>query len=194
MILRRLSASLRSIAVAVAVLVAPIALPPAALADTTPVHGSVEVPLQPYGQLDLTRYSGLWYEIARFPNRHQRNCAAVTAEYAPRPDGNYAVRGVCPDAFGRNRPTVREGVARLDGPAELSVGLNAWLPVFRRSVFVLDVSEDYQIAVIGEPRRKYGWIMARRPEVSRAEFERAAQVLARNGYWIDLLEPVAPVR
>jgi apolipoprotein D and lipocalin family protein len=179
-----------------AAVMAGLALAPAqpAHADSTPVHGSVSVPLQPYAHLDLTRYSGRWYEIARFPNRHQRGCAAVTAEYEPRPDGNYAVRGVCPDAYGRDRPTVREGVARLDGPAELSVGINSWLPVFRRSVFVLDVSEDYGVAVIGEPRRKYGWIMARRPELSRAEFDRAAEVLARNGYWVDLLEPVAPVR
>jgi apolipoprotein D and lipocalin family protein len=189
-----LSTPLRAWLVAGAV--ALLALAPAAPArsDSTPVHGSVAVPLQPFGDLDLSRYSGLWYEIARFPNRHQRGCAAVTAEYAPRSDGHYDVRGVCPDAYGRSRPTVREGVARLNGPAELSVGLNAWLPVFRRSVFVLDVSEDYAVAVIGEPRRKYGWIMARRPELSRAEFTRAAEVLARNGYWVDLLEPVAPVR
>ncbi len=186
------SSRLRSLAVAAAVSLAAVAAPVAA--DVTPQHGNAAVPLHPYPALDLGRYAGRWYEIARFPNRHQRGCAAVTAEYEPRPDGNYAVRGTCPDAAGREAPTVREGVARVDGPAELSVGLNAWLPVFRRTVFVLDVSADYNVAVIGEPRRKYGWIMARRPEVSRQEYERATQVLARNGYWVDLLEPVAPVR
>jgi apolipoprotein D and lipocalin family protein len=163
-------------------------------ADVTPVHGDAAVPLQPYPDLDLARYAGVWYEIARFPNRHQRNCAQVTAEYATRPDGHFAVRGTCPDRLGRAGATVREGVARLDGPAELSIGINAWMPLFRRTVVVLDVSPDYAVAVIGEPRRKYGWIMARRPELSRAEYERAAAVLARNGYWVELLEPVAPVR
>lgn len=172
---------------------AALASAPAA-ADVTPIHGDASAPLQPFPSLDLARYAGRWYEIARFPNRHQRHCAAVTAEYEPRPDGNFAVRGTCPDLAGQTAPTVREGVARLEGPAELSIGLNAWLPVFRRSVTVLDVSDDYAVAVIGEPRRKYGWIMARRPEVSRAEFDRAAEVLARNGYWVDRLERVAPVR
>lgn len=162
-----------------------------AQADVTPVQGDPTVPLQPFAALDLERYAGRWYEIARFPNRHQRRCAQVTAEYAPRPDGNFEVRGTCPDPAG-GRPTVREGVARLDGPAELSVGLNAWLPVFRRTVFVLDVSEDYSVAVIGEPRRKYGWIMARAPEVSPAAYARAVAVLARNGYFTELLEPVTP--
>jgi apolipoprotein D and lipocalin family protein len=168
-------------------------VPAAARADVTPVHGDPAVPLQPFGALDLERYAGRWYEVARFPNRHQRRCAQVTAEYAPRPDGHFAVRGTCPEPGGRPA-TVREGVARLDGPAELSVGLNAWLPVFRRSVFVLDMSEDYTVAVIGEPRRKYGWIMARTPEVSPGAYARAVAVLARNGYFTDLLEPVPPLR
>ena len=186
--------SLRRFTLAATLALGAVWAPQVAPADVTPVHGNAATPLQPYSALDLNRYAGRWYEIARFPNRHQRGCAAVTAEYEPRPDGNYAVRGTCPDVSGRSAPTVREGVARLDGPAELSVGINAWLPVFRRSVFVLDVSDDYSVAVIGEPRRKYGWIMARRPEVSRQEFERAAEVLARNGYWVDRLETVAPVR
>jgi apolipoprotein D and lipocalin family protein len=164
-----------------------------AQADVTPQHGNPAVPLLPFAGLDLGRYAGTWYEIARFPNRHQRLCGQVVAEYTPRPDGNFAVRGTCPDTAG-GRGRVREGVARLDGPAELSIGLNAWLPVFRRSVTVLHVSEDYAVAVIGEARRKYGWIMARRPELGWREFQRAAAVLARNGYWVELLEPVAPLR
>ena len=169
-----------------------LALPPAAQAqrDVTPVHGNPDVPLQPYAALNLDRYAGLWYEIARFPNRHQRRCAAVTAEYRPRPDGHYAVRGTCPDTDPAGAATVREGVAVLDGPAELSIGLNAWLPVFRRSVVVLDVSEDYAVAVVGEARRKYGWIMARTPTLDEGRFAAAREVLARNGYFVDLLERV----
>lgn len=181
----------RSLALAGALGLAAMAPAPAA-ADVTPVHGNPTVPLQPYGALDLSRYAGLWYEIARFPNRHQRGCAAITAEYQPRTDGHYAVRGTCPDLNPGGRPTVREGVAVLGGPAELSIGLNAWLPVFRRSVIVLDVSEDYSVAVIGEPRRKYGWIMARTPEVDETRFARARDVLARNGYFVDLLERLEP--
>lgn len=163
-------------------------LPMAALADVTPVHGDPAAPFVVLDTLDLHRYAGTWYEIARFPNRYQRNCNAITAEYATRRDGNYDVRGTCPDRRpGRNGSSM-EGVARLDGPAELSVGLNAWLPLFRRTVFVLDVSEDYGVAVVGEPRRKYGWIMAREPQISTGQFEWAARVLAENGYHVDLLE------
>lgn len=157
-------------------------------AQETPVHGDTTVPFTPMDALDLDRYAGRWYEIARFPNRHQRGCAAIIAEYAPRRDGNYDVRGTCPDLRPGRRATTMDGVARLDGPAELSIGLTSWLPLFRRTVFVLGISDDYTVAVIGEPRRKYGWIMARTPRLSEARFAAAAEVLARNGYFADLLE------
>ena len=157
------------------------------------LHGDPSVPFVAMEDLDLDLYAGLWHEIARFPNRYQRNCAAITAEYSSRRDGNYDVRGTCPDRRpGRNGSTM-EGVARLDGPAELSVGLTAWLPLFRRTVFVLGVSDDYSVAVVGEPRRKYGWIMARNPQITDEQFERAAEVLARNGYYVDLLERVTSI-
>lgn len=162
--------------------------------DVTPVHGDPTIPLQPYAALDLERYAGLWYEVARFPNRHQRRCQAVTAEYAPRPDGHFAVRGVCPDIDPAEGVTEAEGVARVEGPAELSLGLNAWLPVFRRTVIVLDVSDDYAVAVVGEARRKYGWVLAREPQVDEAQFARARDVLARNGYFVDLLERLPPAQ
>ncbi len=163
-------------------------------ADVTPQHGDPSVPLRPVAVFDPARYAGLWFEIARFPNRHQRRCAAGTAEYVPRPDGHLTVRGTCPDRFAQRAAVTREGVARLDGPGELSIGLNAWLPLFRRTVVLLDLVQDEGVAVLGEPRRKYGWILARRPEISRRAYRRALQVLAENGYWIDKIELLAPVR
>lgn len=155
-------------------------------------NGDTSVPFRVVTELDLERYAGQWYEIARFPNRYQRNCAAILAEYSPRPDGHYDVRGTCPDRRPGRRAASMEGVARLDGPAELSVGLTAWLPLFRRSVFVMDLSSDYSVAVVGEPRRKYAWIMARSPQVSEADYARAVAVLEQNGYFTDRLERLPP--
>jgi apolipoprotein D and lipocalin family protein len=162
------------------------------LAEERDVNGDPAVPFRVVAALDLDRYAGQWFEIARFPNRYQRNCAAVLAEYTPRPDGHYDVRGTCPDRRPGRRAASMEGVARLDGPAELSVGLTSWMPFFRRSVFVMDMAPDYSVAVVGEPRRKYAWIMARTPEVSDAEYARALAVLAESGYFVDLLERLPP--
>jgi len=156
-------------------------------------HGNPQAPFVTVTDLDLERYAGAWYEIARFPNRYQRNCAAVMAEYTPRRDGNFDVRGSCPDRRPGRGTSSMEGVARVDGPAELSVGLTSWLPLFRRSVFVLDMAPDYSVAVVGEPRRKYAWIMARQPEVTDEQFARAAEALRLNGYVPEMLERLPPV-
>ena len=44
--------------------------------------------LEPVRSLDLERYLGTWYEIARYPNRFERKCAGfTTATYSARPDG-----------------------------------------------------------------------------------------------------------
>jgi apolipoprotein D and lipocalin family protein len=185
-----MSKPLRTLLAALAV-VASFAAPPAARAQfggQTEVHGDPSIPFVAMDDLNLDLYAGLWYEIARFPNRYQRNCAAITAEYTARRDGNFDVRGTCPDRRPGRSGSTMEGVARLDGPAELSVGLTAWMPLFRRTVFVLDVSPDYAVAVVGEPRRKYGWIMAREPQITEEQFARATEVLARNGYFPELLE------
>jgi apolipoprotein D and lipocalin family protein len=156
-------------------------------------HGNPLAPFRTVEALDLHSYAGEWYEIARFPNRYQRNCNAIVAEYRPRSDGNYDVRGICPDRRPGRNASAMEGVARRDGPAELSVGLTAWLPLFRRSVFVLDMAPDYSVAVVGEPRRKYAWIMARAPVVTDAQYNRAITVLRENGYVPELLERLSPV-
>lgn len=180
--------SLISPALLAAALLAPAPAPAFPIGGRTEVHGDTSVPFQPMPDLRPEAYAGRWYEIARFPNRYQQGCAAITAEYRPRPDGHYDVSGTCPDLRPGRRPTEAAGVARLDGPAELSIGLTSWIPLFRRSVFVLDVSADYSVAVIGEPRRKYAWIMARTPALDEARFAQAAAVLARNGYFVDRLE------
>jgi apolipoprotein D and lipocalin family protein len=165
---------------------------PDGAARASDVNGDPGVPFRVVAALDLDRYAGAWFEIARYPNRYQRNCAAILAEYTPRPDGHYDVRGTCPDRRPGRRAASMEGVARLDGPAELSVGLTAWLPLFRRSVFVMDVAPDYRVAVVGEPRRKYAWIMARSPQISDADYAWAVAVLAASGYFVDRLERLPP--
>lgn len=155
-------------------------------------HANLAAPFTAMSDLDLDLYAGTWFEIARFPNRYQRNCGAILAEYRPRPDGNYDVRGTCPNRQPGRRATTMDGVARVDGPAELSIGLTSWMPLFRRSVFVLDIAPDYSVAVIGEPRRKYAWIMARSTQLTTAQFDRAADVLRANGFAPELLERLPP--
>src|SRR5919112_419129 len=75
-------------------------------------HRADKEPLRVVPAVDLSRYAGLWYEVARLPNRFEEKCAAdVTAEYTPRDDGRITVVNRCRKRDGRM--TEAEGVARL---------------------------------------------------------------------------------
>jgi apolipoprotein D and lipocalin family protein len=119
-------------------------------------------------QVDLNRYCGTWYEIARLPNRFQRDCAGnTTAEYSMLPDGRIKVVNRCQKADGS--VITAEGIARKkdrDGSnAKLEVRFApswlGWLPMVWGSYWIIDLAPDYSYASVGDPSRKYLWILSR---------------------------------
>ncbi len=117
--------------------------------------------------VDLSRYAGRWYEIARYPNRFQKQCVSdVTAEYVPQPDGRITVINRCRRADGTWDEA--KGVARRAGAdtsnAKLEVrfapAFLSFLPVWG-DYWVMDLAPDYSHAVVGSPDRKYLWVLAR---------------------------------
>lgn len=132
--------------------------------------------------VDLERYLGTWYEIARYPNRFQKECVAVTAEYSLRDDGRIRVVNAC-----------RKGA--LDGPAKSIEGkawivdraTNAKLKVqffwpFRGAYWIIDLGKDYEYAVVGHPNRKYLWILSRTPRMEPAVYDAVVGRLVKQGY------------
>ena len=120
--------------------------------------------------VDLERYAGPWFEIARIPNRFQRHCAShVTARYTLREDGDLSVLNRCLKADGSRDEA--EGVARIvdrETNAKLKVSFVSvlgWRP-FWGDYWILDVGADYEWALVGTGNRKYGWILSREPEIS----------------------------
>lgn len=140
------------------------------------------VPMTVQTDLDIGRYQGLWFEIARYPNRFERDCVAVTAEYALLDNGQVSVRNSCRKHRFDGPLEVAEGRARVEGPGRLSVNFVRFLPFIRGDYYVLDVTPDYAVAVVGEPSGRFGWILARQPRLSPPALERARAVLERNGY------------
>jgi len=157
---------------------------------TAQLHGDQNAPISTVPDLDINRYTGLWYEIARYPNRFERNCYAVTAEYALNDNGTIAVLNTCREGAVDGPVDVAEGRARIEGPGQLSVNFVRFLPFIRGDYYVLDITDDYSLAVVGEPGRNYGWILARAPQISDTEFARATATLERNGYDLSALERV----
>ena len=142
-----------------------------------PVQGDDgEEPLEVLPSVDLTRYAGKWYEIARLPNRFQRACAGnTTATYTLRPDGKITVLNECRTADGRRKSAT--GTARVAD----SRGPNTKLKVsffwpFSGKYWIIDLDPEYQWAVVGEPGRDYLWILSREPRLDTALYQ---QIVAR---------------
>lgn len=140
------------------------------------------VEMVPVTELDLDRYLGKWYEIARFPNRFEKGCEGVTAEYALRTDGKISVLNTCRVGAPDGEVKVADGQAKVVGTGRLSVTFVPWLPFAKGDYWVLYLDADYTLAVVGAPRGTTGWILSRTPSISPEARSRAEKVLVQNGY------------
>ena len=163
---------------------------PVALANEPP-------PLATIGALDVPRYLGRWYEIAKYPNRFQRMCVADTsAEYKLEPDGRVQVTNRCRMENGEWNEAV--GVARQIGDAtspKLEVRFApAWLsfiPAVWGNYWIIDLDPEYQLVAISEPRREYLWVLSRSPMVAKDAYSALLERLRRLGFDTNRLESSA---
>jgi apolipoprotein D and lipocalin family protein len=152
----------------------------------------------PVPDLDLSRYAGTWYEVARLPNRFQDRCIGdVTATYELRDDGAVTVINRCMKANGMMTEVVgRARKAERDGPtSKLEVrfapGWLGWLPFVWADYWVLHLSPGYDLAIVGGPSRKYLWILSRTPTVDETTMQELMGKAAAQGYAVnDLVRTV----
>jgi apolipoprotein D and lipocalin family protein len=136
--------------------------------------------------VDLDRYVGLWYEIAKIPNRFQKKCAVgTTAYYSLKDDGKISVVNRCIDGEGKVvRATGLAKVEDAQSNAKLKVSFVRVVGVslFWGDYWIIGLAEDYRYAVVGTAKRNYGWILARQPELSAADLAEVHAILRRQGY------------
>ena len=137
--------------------------------------------------IDVQKYAGRWYEVARLPMYFQRNCASdVQAKYSLNSDKTIKVRNQCMNKEGKL--DVSEGVAypQNDGNSQLKVsflpkGLR-WVPFSKGDYWVLRVDEDYQVALVGGPSHRYLWLLSRTPDMDEAVIENYLNTAKAQGY------------
>ena len=140
-------------------------------------------PLSKVSKVDINRYLGLWYEIARIDHSFQKDCVASTAEYSLRPDGYIRVVNKCRKKDIRGELAVAEGRAWV-----IDKDTNAWLKVqffwpFRGDYVIIDLDEqDYSYAVVGHASRDYLWILSRSPEMDKERFQEIMIRISKQGY------------
>ena len=137
--------------------------------------------------VDLERYQGKWYEIARYPNRFQKACVASTAVYSPREDGKIRVLNECRKESLEGPLKRAEGKAWVvDETTRAKLKVQFFWP-FRGDYWIIDLGEDYEYAVVGDPKRKYLWILSRTPQMETEVYEAILERIMRNGYDPDRL-------
>jgi len=145
-------------------------------------------PLPTATSVDLARYTGIWYEIARLPMWFQRHCVDSKAIYTSRPDGAVGVHNECVTDTG--------GLDQIDGVATVvDSKTNARLAVVFDNFFarlfgssregnywILDLDPDYRTAVVGTPDRRFLWILARTPQIDDATYQRLVERARQLGF------------
>ena len=151
-------------------------------------------PLVPIASLDVPRYMGTWYEIAKYPNKFQKKCVAETrAQYQLQAKGAVQVTNRCKTEDGSFDEAI--GEARQTGPStspKLQVRFApawlAWLPMVWGNYWVIDLDPDYQLVAVSEPEREYLWVLSRTPAVSAEAYGALLARLKVQGFDLDRLE------
>ena len=128
-------------------------------------------------QVDLQRYSGRWYEIARYPNKFQKQCVGnTTATYTVKEKGRIEVLNECltkdgtvDTAKGEAKIVENANNAKLKvrfAPAFLSAFGFVW-----GDYWVIDLGPGYEYSVVGDPKREYLWILSRTPELPEPTYQ-----------------------
>ncbi len=133
-------------------------------------------------ELDLNRYLGTWYEIARYDHRFERGLVGVTAKYSFRKDGkikvvNSGYKGSLDGEF--SEAVGKAKVPNKNEPGKLKVSF-FW--IFYADYFVLDLDENYQWVLIGSSSDKYLWILSRTPQISAELYQTLLAKLEKRGY------------
>lgn len=141
--------------------------------------------------VDLPRYLGTWHEVARLPmwaqDRAGISCIRTTATYTLREDGRIGVLNRCTNALdGAERAATGQAYA-VEGSQGARLRVSFFWPFFG-DYWVLGLDPDYRWAVIGDPRRRYLWILSRTPALPAADQAAAEAVALAAGYDLSALK------
>lgn len=138
-------------------------------------------------ELDLTKYAGTWYEIARLPNSFEKGLECVTATYTILPNGKVEV--------------LNKGYTNADTSKMKNIKGVAWVPdnnhpgrlkvrffwPFSGRYWVIALDKEYNYALVGDPSRKYLWILAKSSTLDNQAYTTLANIAKENGFDVSKL-------
>ncbi|WP_407308268.1 lipocalin family protein [Acinetobacter sp.] len=139
-------------------------------------------------KVELDRYLGVWYEVARKPMYFQNKCDRdVSATYTLNENGNVGVDNRCYTKDGKSTHSVGEAFIQ-NAPFNTKLKVSflpesiRWLPVGRGDYWVLKIDDAYQTVLVGEPRRRYLWVLSRSAHPDQAVVKEYLDYAQSLGY------------
>lgn len=138
--------------------------------------------------VDLDRYAGKWFEVARYPNKFQKDCIGnVTANYSRQTNGRIQVLNECLKSAGKLKSAKGEAkIVDTTTNAKLKVRFApSFLSAFGfvwGDYWVLDLGSEYEYAVVGDPKREYLWILSRNAEISDPVYQEILRGVEAQGF------------
>jgi len=138
---------------------------------------------EPAKPVDLERYLGKWYELARHDNRFEKGLDGVTAEYSLRDDGRIGIRNGGRQGWPDGEESYADGKAVIvDEETSAKLKVSFFGPFYVGDYWVLDHGDDYDWSIVGEPDGRYLWVLARDPRPAPALTEAIFQRVEALGY------------
>lgn len=132
--------------------------------------------------VDVPRYMGTWYEIAKFPIRFENGLVGVTATYSLLPDGTVGVlNSGYMGSFEGKKKTARGKARVADARTNAKLKVSFFWP-FSADYWIIELGDDYEYAAIGNESRKYLWILSRTPQMDESLYEELVRRLQDKGF------------
>jgi lipocalin len=146
--------------------------------------------LKTVDHVDVHRYMGTWYEIARFPQRFEEGLVGISATYTLLPNGKVEVvnKGHERSLDGEER-SIRGKAWVVDTSTNAKIKVRFFWP-FSADYWIVELGENYEYAAVGGPSLKYLWILSRTPQMSETAYEDLAKRLLDKGFDVTRLEKV----
>jgi apolipoprotein D and lipocalin family protein len=150
------------------------------LAACSTANESTLTPMPVVANVDVARYLGTWHQVAWIPNSFQGDCATGTKATYTLDGKDLRVQNQCKDVNGKRTEAI--GIAKIvEGTNNAKLRVSFFRP-FYGNYWVLALDPDYKWVLVGEPKRTFGWVLARDTKLEPATLNQILDRAVALGY------------
>jgi len=144
----------------------------------------------PFQDLELTKYMGTWYEIARMPNNFEKGLIRVTATYSIKKDGRVEVKNQGYPETDLQNPKIAIGDAYIPNKKRTGALRVSFFWPFYAGYNVVALDPNYQWAMVSGDTPEYLWILSRTKTLDSKIYSDLIKLAKDLGINTDLIEKI----